>query len=177
VIATGRSSADKSEPAGVEITASVKLLPGRQRIRFAAIDAEGHAGVIDQPLTVGLRAAADLQFSDLVVGSATAGRFVPAARVGSGAPLVAMMEVLSNDPARLAKTRVALEILPDGATEPVQRVLMAARTGIADTILVNDAQIATSPLPPGRYTAAATVLVDSQPVGKVSRTFELIKGS
>jgi hypothetical protein len=156
------------------ITASAKLLPGKQRLRFAAIDGDGRAGVVEMPLTVGLRVAGDFQLSDLIVGSAAGGRFLPSATVASGAPLAAMIEVLSNDVARLAKTRVALEIIPGGATEPVQRVLMAARTGIADTILVNEAQINTASLQPGRYSVIATVLTDSQPVGKVTRTFEVV---
>lgn len=177
VIASGRSSVAKAETSPVTITASVKLLPGRQRLRFAAIDAEGRAGVIDIPLIVGLRAAGDLQLSDLIVGSAAGGRFLPSALVATGAPLVAMIEVLSNDAPRLAKTRVALEIIPEGMTEPVQRVLMAARTGIADTILLNEAQINTATLATGRYTASATVLIDSQPVGKVTRAFEVTRAS
>ena len=173
VIASGRSSLEKVETSPAVITASAKLLPGRQRIRFAAIDADGRAGVVDIPLTVGLRAAAGLQLSDLIVGSAASGRFLPSTRVRSGAPLAAMIEVMSSDAPRLSKTRVALEIVPDGTVEPVQRVLMAARTGIADTILLNEAQISTSALAPGRYTASATVLIDAQPVGKVSRGFEV----
>lgn len=176
VIASGRSSVDAPQPSPLNITASAKLLPGRQRLRFAAIDADGRAGVIDMPLTVGLRAAGDLQLSDLIVGSAAGGRFQPSALIQAGAPLAAMIEVLSNDAPRLAKTRVALEIIPEGTTEPVQRVLMAARTGIADTILLNEAQINTSALPPGRYTASATALIDAQPVGKVSRAFEVVPG-
>ena len=173
VIASGRSSLEKVETSPAVITASAKLLPGRQRIRFAAIDADGRAGVVDIPLTVGLRAAAGLQLSDLIVGSAASGRFLPSTQVRSGAPLAAMIEVMSSDAPRLSKTRVALEIVPDGTVEPVQRVLMAARTGIADTILLNEAQISTSALAPGRYTASATVLIDAQPVGKVSRGFEV----
>nr|MBA2260124.1 VWA domain-containing protein [Acidobacteriota bacterium] len=56
VIASGRSTLEKADASPVVITASAKLLPGRQRIRFAAIDADGRAGVVDVPLTVGLRA-------------------------------------------------------------------------------------------------------------------------
>jgi VWFA-related protein len=174
VIASGRSSVDGPQPSPLMITASAKLLPGKQRLRFAAIDGDGRVGVVEMPLTVGLRVAGDFQLSDLIVGSAAGGRFLPSATVASGAPLAAMIEVLSNDVARLAKTRVALEIIPGGATEPVQRVLMAARTGIADTILVNEAQINTASLQPGRYSVIATVLTDSQPVGKVTRTFEVV---
>ena|SRR5829696_1849528 len=175
VIASGRSSVDQSAPGPWTFTASAKLLPGRQRLRFAAIDADGRAGVIDLPLLVGLRTTANLQLSDLLVGEVTAGRFQPGTRVEAGAPLAAMIEVLSSDVARLGQARVALEISADGSTEPVQRVLMAARTGIADTILLNEAQIVTARLVPGHYTATAVILIDNEPVGKVTRAFEVAK--
>lgn len=176
VIASGRSSVDGAAPGPWTFTAAAKLLPGRQRLRFAAIDAEGRAGVVDLPLAIGLRAVAGLQVSDLIVGAVAASRFQPATRLQAGAPLAALIEVLSSDVARLAKTRVALEITADGARDPVQRVLMAARTGIADTILVNEAQINTAPLAAGHYTATAVILVDNEPVGKVTRAFEVRSG-
>jgi len=176
VIASGRSSVDQAAAGPWTFTASAKLLPGRQRLRFAAIDADGRAGVVDLPIAVGLRVTSDLQLSDLLVGPVVNGRFQPGTRVQAGAPLAAMLEVLSGDVARLAKARVALEITVDGTPEPVQRLLMAARTGIADTILLNEAQIPTASLAAGRYTATAVVLIDNAPVGKVTRGFEVSSG-
>jgi len=176
VIASGRSSVDQAAAGPWTFTASAKLLPGRQRLRFAAIDADGRAGVVDLPIAVGLRVTSDLQLSDLLVGPVVNGRFQPGTRVQAGAPLAAMLEVLSGDVARLAKARVALEITADGTPEPVQRLLMAARTGIADTILLNEAQIPTASLAAGRYTATAVVLIDNAPVGKVTRGFEVSSG-
>ena len=173
VIASGRSSLDQAAAGPWSFTASAKLLPGRQRLRFAAIDADGRAGVVDLPMTVGLRATSGLQLSDLLVGAVVSGRFQPGTRVQAGAPLAAMLEVLSSDVPRLATARVGLEITADGAAEPVQRVLMAARTGIADTILLNEAQIATAQLAAGHYTATAVILIDNQPMGKVTRAFEV----
>jgi hypothetical protein len=173
VLASGRSSVDAPKELPPAVTASAKLLPGRHRLRFAAVDATGQAGVVEMPLTVGLRTADGLQMSDLLVGSNAGGRFLPGAAIQPPATIAALIEVLSADPVRLSKTRVALEILRDGSTEPVQRLLMAARTGIADTILLNEAQLPAATLAPGRYTANATVLVDAQPVGRVSRPFEI----
>jgi VWFA-related protein len=174
VIASGRSSLDTAAPGPWTFTASAKLLPGRQRLRFAAIDADGRAGVVDLPLAIGLRVSNDLQLSDLVVGAIVTGRFQPGTRVAAGVPLAAMIEVLSNDVTRLARTRVALEIAPQGSSEPLQRLLMAARTGIADTILINEAQINTMHLVPGHYVATAITLIDNEPVGKVTREFDVI---
>ena len=81
-----------------------------------------------------------------------------------------MIELLSADPARLATCRVALEIIPAGSAEPLQRLLMAARSGAADSVLMNEAQLDVRQLPAGRYTATAVALVDGQPVGRAPRS-------
>jgi hypothetical protein len=43
----------------------------------------------------------------------------------------------------------------------------------APTKAVHHAEIATTGLKPGRYTAAATLTLDDQPIGRVSRVFEI----
>ena len=67
-----------------------------------------------------------------------------------------------------------MEILPDGASEPIRRVLMAARSGASSVVVLAEAQIDTAALPPGRYTASAIALIDAQPVCRVSRAFEVV---
>jgi hypothetical protein len=64
-------------------------------------------------------------------------------------------------------------VLPAGSAEPVRRILMAARNGGSDAILLNGAEIDTATLPPGRYSASVVALLDNQPVGRVSRPFEV----
>ena len=51
---------------------------------------------------------------------------------------------------------------------------MAARTGTLAAILNNQAEIQTADLPPGRYTASATPMIGEQPLGRVSRVFEIV---
>jgi hypothetical protein len=51
---------------------------------------------------------------------------------------------------------------------------MASRSGGSDVLLLSEAQIDTTALAPGRYIASAIALVETQPVGRVSRTFEVI---
>lgn len=172
-VASGRRKMDAAPAGRWSITGSAKLAPGRYRLRFAARPGDGRTGVVDLPLAVGLRAAGDLQMSDLVVGTVDGSRLQPTGRLPAAGDLRALIEVLSGDPARLAKTRVALEIVPAGSAEPVQRVLMAARSGASDTVLMNEAHVAAGTLPPGRYTAIAIALVDNQPVGRVSRVFDV----
>ena len=172
VLADGRQQTGTEM--GNRITTSLQLAPGRYRIRVAGTAADGRAGVIDVPLSVGLRAAGPLQLSDVIVGTALSGRVQPQSRIFVGQKLAALLEIVSADVAALEKTRVALEIIPAGAPEPTRRVLMAARGGASSLILFAEAQIDTTALAPGRYTASVIPLVDTQVVGRVSRVFEIV---
>ena len=170
VVSTGRQRLDAGATAA---TTSAKLLPGRYRLRVAATDGDGRSGVTDVPLTVGLRVAGDIQMSDLIVGVADAGRLQPRAGIAQGTPLSALIELMCGDPARLQAARATIDVIPAGSAEPVRRFLMAARTGGSDALLLNGAEIDTSALAPGRYTASVVVLLGDTPVGRVSRVFEI----
>lgn len=174
VVSTGRQRFEAGTSGPLVMTASAKLVPGRYRLRVAARDADGRAGVADVPLAVGLRAAGPLQLSDLIVGIAEDSKLLPRARIVKGTALSALIEVMSGDPAQLAAARAVLEVLPAGSAEPVRRVLMAARTGSSDTILMNGAEVSTAELAPGRYTASVVATLAGQPVGRVSRAFEVV---
>ncbi|CAN5735121.1 hypothetical protein BH18ACI5_BH18ACI5_06900 [soil metagenome] len=173
VIADGRQELTGEGPRRT-ITTSLELPPGRYRIRLAATAADGSSGSIDAPLPVGLRAAGKLQMSDLIVGTSMTGRMQPLRRIVQGQRLAALLETLSPDVAALQRTRVALEILPAQGGEPIQRLLMASRSGASDVLLLSEAQLDTTTFAPGRYIASAIALVDAQPVGRVSRLFEVV---
>jgi VWFA-related protein len=173
VIADGRQELT-GEGSRRTITTSLQLPPGRYRIRLAATAADGRSGSIDAPLPVGLRAAGKLQMSDLIVGTSMSGRMQPQRRIVQGQRLAALFETLSPDVAALEKTRIAMEIIPAPGGDPVQRLLMASRSGASDVLLLSEAQIDTTALAPGRYVASAIALVDGQPVGRVSRLFEVV---
>jgi VWFA-related protein len=173
VIADGRQELTGDTSRRI-VTTSLQLAPGRYRIRVAATGPEGRSGVIDAPLPVGLRAAGALQLSDLIVGTSMSGRMQPQSRIVQGQRLAALLETLSSDVAALEKTRIAMEVLPAAGGDPVQRLLMASRSGGSDVLLLSEAQIDTTALAPGRYIASAIALVETQPVGRVSRTFEVI---
>ena len=178
-VASGRQRIEQTaggqpDKAPWPVTTSANLAPGSYRVRFAAADADGRTGVIDIPLMVGLRAAGDLQVSDLILGTVDGRKLQPRARVAQGVQISAVIELLASDPDRLTKSHAAIEIIPAGSAEPVKRMLMAARGGSADTILLNEAHVDTAALTPGRYTASVIVLRNDQPVGRVSRVFEII---
>ena len=173
VVATGRQKLDA--PTGPWTAAmSAKLLPGNYRVRTAIVDGSNRAGVVERPLTVGLRGTPRIQFSDLLVGVADPnGRLQPSSRVPKGAPLSALLEVISGDEAALQRVKTVIEIVPGGTAAPVKRFVMAARTGTLTAILTNSVEIATADLNPGRYTAIATPTLDEKELGKVTRIFEI----
>ncbi|MGE0864234.1 MAG: hypothetical protein AB7P34_10060, partial [Vicinamibacterales bacterium] len=175
VVATGRQRFEAGTPGPLVLTTSAKLLPGRYRLRVAARDADGRSGVLDVPLAAGLRVAGELQMSDLIVGINEGGRLQPRSRVAQGTPVSALIELMSADPERLAASRAVIELIPAGTAEPLKRFLMAAQTGNAASVLINAAEIDTSSLPPGRYTASVVATADGQPVGRVSRVFEILE--
>jgi VWFA-related protein len=172
VVATSRQRFDATAPVNAGAI-SARLLPGQYRLRVAAIDGEGRPGVTDLPLIVGLRAAGDLQFSDLMVGVADAnGRVQARSSVPQGTPLAGIVEVMSADPAVFERVKTVFEIAPPG-TEPMKRFVMGARSGAAPTILLNQVQMPTADFVPGRYIVSIVPHVDDKPVGRVSRLLEI----
>ena len=174
VVSTGQQRFDAATPGPMIGTISAKLVPGQYRLRVAATDAAGRGGVTDLPLAVGLRVAGEIQMSDLIVGVADAGKLQPRAAIAQGTALSALIELMSADAAKLQSTRAIIEVIPTGAADPIKRYLMAARTGASDAILVNAAEIDTTAIPAGRYTASVVVLVNNEPVGRVSQAFEVV---
>jgi VWFA-related protein len=171
-VLNGRHTLEAATPGPWGATTSAKLAPGKYRLRLAAIDADARAGLIDVPLTVGLRAAGPLQASDAIVGVVAGGRVQPKSSMDRSSDLVAMVELVSPDPDTLDKAAAVLEIYPEGQSEPLRRILMANRPTSA-AVLLAEAHIDTKTLAPGKYVASVIPLVDKNPVGKVSRRFEV----
>jgi hypothetical protein len=171
VVANGRQTVTSERPWSV--TPSAKLAPGKYRVRFVAADADGRSGVLDVPLTVGLHQAGPVQTSDAIVGVVTGDRLQPCAAVDRGADGVVMIELLSPDPDLLTRTVAILDIIPGGSADPAQRYRMAVRSSSTTAVLIAEGHFRTTTLAPGRYTASVVTLVDNQPVGRVSRVFDV----
>ena len=173
VIATGRQKLE-ARTGPWTAAMSAKLLPGNYRVRTAIVDGSNRAGVVERALVVGLRGTPQIQFSDLLVGVADAnGRLQPSSRVARGAPLSALMEVVSGEESALARVKSIIEIVPGGSATPVKRYVMGARSGVLTAIVTHSVEIATGDLNPGRYTAIATPTLDDKELGKVTRIFEI----
>ncbi len=172
VIANARQTLTTGAP--WTVTTSAKLAAGTYRVRFVAVDADGRAGVLDTPVSVGLHQAGPVQTSDVIVGTVVGERLQPGSTVAQGADGVVMMELLSADPEQLARAVAVLDIIPGGSAEPVQRFRMAVQSSASTSILLAEGHFRTATLAPGRYTASVVTLVDNEPVGRVSRVFEVV---
>ena len=151
-------------------------MPGHYSLRAAVRDRAGRAGVVERSIDVGLRGSPQLQFSDLLVGVADAqGRLQPSSHVVRGATLSALMESISADPAVLTQLRTTIEIIPGGSATPAKRFVMGARNGSSAAIVNNIAEIATTDLAAGRYTAVATAMAGDQTLARVTRIFEIVE--
>ncbi len=125
-------------------------------------------------MTVGLHQAGPVQTSDAIVGAVIGERLQPRATLEQGADGVVMMELLSADPDQLAKAVAVLDIIPAGSADSVQRYRMAVQSSSTTSILIAEGHFRTATLVPGRYTASVVTLVDNEPVGRVSRIFEVV---
>ena len=174
VVSSGRHRIDPAAGKPSTSTQSAKLPPGSYRLRVAAIDAEGRSALIELPLNVGLRAAGDVQFSDVILGVAgDDGRLEARSSLAQGETMSGLAEILSTDSSTLERTRAVFEIAQAGSSDPLKRYLMAARSGGPATLLSNQVEVSTAALPPGIYIATMIPLVGDQPIGRVSRRFEI----
>ena len=119
-------------------------------------------------MTVGLKAAGDLQFSDLIVG-VTRDTFTPAVRARTGQALDALVELYSADPAKFARTTVTFEVRKANEPALIGQSRGELRSTEFERRQVADGRLA-EPLPPGQYRITAAIAVDGAPIGRVSRT-------
>lgn len=156
----------KAAAGGATVIVAAQIAPGRYRLRGAVVDAQGRAGSAELPLAVGMRAAADMQFSDLIVGSPSAG-FTPSSHVRP--PRVeALIELYSTDPGRFDNVTVELELAKDGT------ILAHGAATIARTALerrrIAQGTMEVPELEPGTYVVSAVVKRSERPFASVSRT-------
>ena len=147
-------------------TVAAQVAPGRYSLRGAIVDAEGRAGSVELPITVGMRQAGDYQFSDLIVGTLADG-FTPTSRIGPPG-VTALLELYTADPARFDGVTVDLELrngdnaLATG-TATMAKASFAQQRVAQGTLKIPD-------LPPGAYQVIAVVKRNGQQVAHLART-------
>ena len=163
---------DGGTPPTARVVTAAQLAPGRYRLRFAGVDAAGRGGTVEVPLAIGLRAAGDLQLSDLIVG-VTRDAFTPVVHARAGERVAAIIELYAADPARFADATVSMEVRRGGSDAVLSTTAAGLRTTSLERRQVAEAAIDTAAMEPGEYTMSAVVSLAGRQVGRVSRAFVL----
>lgn len=151
---------------------AAQIPPGRYRVRMAAVDGTGRGGTVELPVTIGLRTAGGVIFSDLLLGTTT-DVFRPAISYRPGDRISGLVELYAADPQAFANVAVHLEVRPEQRDEVLGRQPAALLKTDLDRRWLAEAGLAIPSLPAGPYIVSAIVSVGGQPVGKVSRQIEV----
>jgi len=151
------------------IVTAIEVPPGKYTMRFAVLDTAGRRGSVEHPLAVGLRDAGGVQLSDLIVGLEHGEAFEPHTELrATPAPVRLILEMYATDEAQLESAAVEFALTaPDGTSRAVTRVAAIQTDNVYRRVA--EANLTLPEVPPGTYTAAATVLVNRRPVGRVTR--------
>lgn len=153
----------------------VTVPAGTYRLRYAAMDATGRRASVEHPLVVGLRPAGSLTLSDLLVGGTTTGRLAIRNAVSEATGLGVALEIYG---AAEGLTGVEVEFALTGADRAARIVRRAAAAATTDpTRALAEAPLPIEGLSPGWYIVAGTVIVGGTPVGRVTRTVEVVPGT
>jgi hypothetical protein len=157
-------------------TASADVPAGRYHLRTAVVSTDGRVGTLDIPLRVGLRMAGAVYTSDVMLGTIEGGRLQPHARLRQDERGVGMIELSSGE--SLAETGGTLLLTRAGATEPALRRPLALRTRSDDkSIVIAEAALDLSSVPPGTYTASVILERGGAAFGRVSRVLDILPGA
>ncbi len=143
--------------------------PGTYRLRIAAIDANGRAGLIDDKVVAEVRSAGPLQMSGLVLGVSRTTGFTPRMQFSSEAAGIAYIELYGTITEAM-KVSVVFEVsrTTDGPAMMTVNATAAA-TNEDDKVAVTGT-IPVGALEPGDYVIRAVVTVAGQGSGRVIRT-------
>jgi VWFA-related protein len=144
---TAQVTAKPEELASGVWVSALPAAPGKYRLRFAAVDADGRSGTADYAVAAELATAGALRVSSLVLGIAGASPR-PMLQFGNEAEAIAFFEVYGKPPAQLP-LRLEVAATADGPTLNQVKV-SAAAGGEPDRYRLSGA-IPLTPLAPGDY--------------------------
>lgn len=147
-------------------TIAAQVAPGRYSLRGAIVDAEGRAGSVELPITVGMRQAGEYQFSDLIVGTLADG-FTPTSRIGPPSATT-LLELYTADPARFDGVTIDLELKNGDATLATGTARLAKVSSEHQRVAQGTLKV--PELGAGAYQVIAIVKRNGQPVAHLART-------
>jgi VWFA-related protein len=163
-------TADAMSPhsGGARAVIASQITPGRYWLRAGVVDAEGRAGSVELPLTIGLHRAGPLQCSDLIVGTA-GDRFAPSTHIAVGTPVTALLELYATDPAQFSGISVDLELRAAGADAVLARAAASLNPTQLKSRRIADGRLHAPGLTPGTYVVSAIVRQDGKPMATIGR--------
>jgi hypothetical protein len=160
----GQWTARPNDLAQLPLMAALPVMPGTYRVRVAAVDERGRAGLAEYT-TETLQGSGDVKLSGLVIGVSPNGEFTPKLLFRDEPTAVAYLEIYNARPS--ANVDVTLE-LASAADGPVLRKIPAQiSAGQTQTAI---AQVPLASLPPGDILIRAIMTVDGIPAGQTVRT-------
>ena len=161
--------------------ATLLVEPGSYRLKAAVVDSAGHRGSLERPVRAYMTRMSRFRATQLLIGDGQdktgGGTIVPTVSGDiAGKELYAYMELFADSPAGFTDAAVKLEILPEGGTAVLQSapgVLQPA--GSDPRVRAAAGSVVVSLLPAGDYVARASVSVNGQQVGEMTRPFRIVK--
>lgn len=153
------------------------VLPGRYRLRLAALDARGLQGSVDHAVNAGLTQAGEVQLSDLILSDASRGATLRP-QVGlevTRSGCLAYLELYAGDPRLLEAAHVSVEVAQDESQAALVTVPARVAPSAEPGRRIAQASLPVDGLPPGAYMARAVVSVAGEPLRRVSQPFRLAR--
>jgi hypothetical protein len=160
----GQWTARPADLAKLPLMAALPVMPGAYRVRVAAVDERGRAGIAEYNAET-LQGVGDVKLSGLVLGVSPNGEFTPKLLFRDEATAVAYLEIYNARPT--ANVDVTLELAATADAPPTRKIQAQISAGQTQTAI---AQIPLSSLPQGDTIVRAIVTVDGMPAGQTART-------
>jgi VWFA-related protein len=162
-------------------TAATLVEPGSYTLKLAVLTPDGTSGSLEHTFKAALGNAGQVKYGDLMIAEPRRSRDHsprPAATPGlASESIVGYVELYSDAPDQLAKTRVRFEVASDENGRALESTDGRIDDDLKGTRRVAEGRVPVALLPPGDYVARAIVLADGRPVGKAVRPFTVLRSA
>lgn len=166
-----QSTADEKQLAGRPIVLSFAVTQGTYRLRFAATDASGKGGAVDQEVVAELTPAGPLKLGSLVLTALRNNSAVPALIFRDEEKIVGVLEMYGQLTGKVSASMELASALTGPAIATVQPG--GRQTSEPDKFILTG-EISIAALAPGDYVVRAIVSLEGQPEGRVIKTFRKV---
>ncbi len=145
--------------------------PGRYRLRVAAIDESGRAGLAEEDVDVGLVPVGPLSLGSLMLGVSRGGGVMPLLEFGAEPIAIASFDIYGGEAGFALSATLEVAREPDGAAL-VTLPLALARAD--ESRVVATGSVPLGALPPGDYVVRGVIQLEDGTTGRVSRTLRKV---